>query len=74
MKTLCNICIYQGYVDCSEKCLMEIPPQKRLIDKDVLYDACYKHFEAFANGEIDGKTALLNIEREIRGADYWGVG
>lgn len=37
----------------------------RPIDAVMLRQKCYQHYEDFMNGKIDGKTALLNIEKEI---------
>lgn len=48
--------------------LVEIPPHGRLIEKGVLLYKCYQHFEDFMLGKVDGKTALLNIEKEIKAA------
>lgn len=45
-----------------------IPKHEKLIHARRLADACYYHYEAFMNGEIDGQTALLNIEEEIKTA------
>ena len=45
--------------------LVPIPPHGRLVDARVLRNACYKHYSDFMDGVIDGKTALLNIEKEI---------
>ena len=48
--------------------VIPVPDHGRLIEKSALNDACYTHFEDFMNGNINGKTALLNIEREIKAA------
>lgn len=48
--------------------LVPVPDHGRLIEKSALHEACYIHFEDFMKGNIDGKTALLNIEREIKAA------
>ena len=45
-----------------------VPPHGRLIEKSALLDDCYTEYEDFMNGKIDGKTALLNIERKIKTA------
>lgn len=45
--------------------LIELPPHGRLIDAKVFRNSCYKHYSDFIDGKIDGKTALLNIEKEI---------
>ena len=46
----------------------EIPKHEKLILARRLADACYYHYEAFMMGKIDGQTALLNIEKEIKTA------
>lgn len=48
--------------------LVPVPKHGRLIEKGKTLDACYTHFEDYMNGKIDGKTALLNIEKEIKAA------
>ena len=52
------------------KCpLIEVPePHGRLIEKSALLDKCYQHYEDFMMRKVDGKTALLNIEKEIKAA------
>ena len=47
-----------------------VPGQEhgRLIEKGALLDKCYQHYEDFMLGKVDGKTALLNIEKEIKAA------
>ena len=40
-------------------------PHGKLIDAKELRNSCYKHYSDFIDGGIDGKTALLNIEKEI---------
>ena len=45
-----------------------VPPHGRLIGKSALLDKCYQHYEDFMLGKVDGKTALLNIEKEIKAA------
>ena len=48
--------------------LLSVPNHGRLIEKGKTLDVCYTHYEDFMRGKIDGKTALLNIEREIKAA------
>ena len=48
--------------------LVSIPPHGGLIEKGTLLDKCYQHYEDFMWGKVDGKTALLNIEKEIKAA------
>ena len=45
-----------------------VPPHGRLIDARKLHDKCYQHYEDYMNGKLDGKKAILNIEKEIIGA------
>ena len=45
--------------------LVEVPPHGRLIDVRMLCEKSYRHYEGFMKGKIDGRTALLNIEKEI---------
>ena len=40
----------------------------KLIEAEALLDKCYLHYENYMLGKIDGKTALLNIEKEIKSA------
>ena len=48
--------------------LAHVPPHGELIEKGTLLDKCYQHYEDFMRGKVDGKTALLNIEKEIKAA------
>lgn len=48
--------------------LVPVPNHGALIERKRLNDVCYTHFADFMEGKIDGKTALLNIEREIKAA------
>ena len=48
-----------------DKKVVEIPDHGRPIDAVMLRHKCYQHYEDFMLGKIDGKTALLNIEKEI---------
>lgn len=45
-----------------------IEPGRQLVDKDDLLEKCYIHYEDYMKGKTDGKTALLNIEKEIKEA------
>lgn len=47
---------------------ISVPDHGMLIEKGKTHDACYTHFEDYMNGKIDGKTALLNILKEIKAA------
>lgn len=42
-----------------------VPDHGRLIEAVMLRHKCYQQYEDFMKGKIDGKTALLNIEKEI---------
>lgn len=48
--------------------LVPVPAHGRLIEKSALLNKCYQHYEDYMFGKIDGKTALLNIEKEIKAA------
>lgn len=56
--------------DAIEELQKRVPkvPHGRLIEKGALLGKCYQHFEDYMFGKIDGKTALLNIEKEIKAA------
>lgn len=61
--------VYTGKPVSVIKCkAVPVSPHGRLIEKGALLDKCYQHYEDFMLGKVDGKTALLNIEKEIKAA------
>lgn len=58
----------RGYMRIENASAIPVPPHGRLIEKETILDKCYQHYEDYMFGKVDGKTALLNIEKEIKTA------